>query len=373
MEGKENEIKLKEEIKRIKQDYERLLEANQIMNERLLELYTLYNVSKTLSMSIQLNELFDLAMNLIGKSLNVGMYSLMLIEDETGDLSLRAQHGLPDAILMHGPIKTGEGLCARVFNSGEPVIINDMSKQDEWVYFKGSGIEKGSYLGVPLLQPDGSILGVLNAHKPDSDGFKEMDERLFKAVAEHVAVSVDHALAFQQTQELMSRDELTNLHNRRYFFERFEREVYRAERYKRSLSVLMIDIDHFKNMNDTYGHLRGDQALKNIARILEKHLRKADIVARYGGEEFLILLPETDKESAAKAAEKLREEVAIFDFNQDAEHLESANLTITIGVASMPEDSAEAIDLIDLADKALYFGKAQGRNQVCTQVPKKEI
>ncbi|MCK7467777.1 MAG: sensor domain-containing diguanylate cyclase [Desulfosudis oleivorans] len=197
-------------------------------------------------------------------------------------------------------------MCGKVARKKEALLCQDLKAQKDHVYFSDSDPRKGSYLGVPLSRPDGRLLGVLNAHKPAVDGFSDADVRLFKAVAEQVAVAIDHALTFQQTQELMSRDELTNLHNRRYFFERFEREVYRAKRYGRTLSLIMIDIDHFKNFNDRHGHLRGDQALKTMARTLEVCLRKADIIARYGGEEFLILLPETTKEQAARAAEKLR-------------------------------------------------------------------
>ncbi len=369
MEPSQTVKELQEEIQGLREEYDKLLEANQVLNERIIEVYTLYNVSRTLSMSLQLNELLDLVMSLIGKSLNINRFSLMLLDEQTRKLSIRAAHGLADEILFHGEFDPEAGLSGKAFSKGEPVIVEDLSKTNDFIYFQGSGLDKGSYLGVPLKRPAGTVIGVLNAHKSSSGAFKDSDLRLFKAVSEHVAVAIDHALAFQQTQELMSRDELTNLYNRRYFFERFEREVYRAERYGRRLSVLMIDIDHFKNYNDTYGHLRGDQALRRMARLLEANLRRADIIARYGGEEFLVLLPETEKDDAVKVCEKLRSEVEKIDFNDDAPRLDKAGMTITLGVASMPDDSEEAIELIDLADKALYYGKAQGRNRVCCEVP----
>jgi len=359
----------KDELTLLREEHERLQATNNVLNERVLELYTLYNVSRTLSMSLQVNELFDLVMNVIVNSLGVRQYSLMLVDEGTDTLMIRASHGMPAEILGRGSVRLGEGLCGQVARKKEPLLVQDLREQDDFVYFSGAEPRAGSYLGVPLARPDGRLLGVLNAHKPATGGFSDSDVRLFKAVAEQVAVAIDHALTFQQTQELMSRDELTNLHNRRYFFERFEREVYRAKRYGRTLSLIMIDIDHFKNFNDAHGHLRGDQALRVMARTLDACLRKADILARYGGEEFLILLPETTKEQAARVADKLRKKVEGVNFNDDAPHLAPTCLTITAGVASLTEDGEEPLALLDLADKALYYGKAQGRNRVCTRVP----
>lgn len=359
----------KSELEQLREEFERLQATNTVLNERVLELYTLYNVSRTLSMSLQVNELFDLVMNVIVNSLNVRQYCLMLVDDGTDMLMIRASHGMPAEILARGAIKIGEGLCGQAAKKKEAKLVQDLKTVKDRVYFSDTGPRDGSWLGVPLVRPDGRLLGVLNAHKPVKDSFSEADVRLFKAVAEQVGVAIDHALTFQQTQELMSRDELTNLHNRRYFFERFEREVYRAKRYKRTLSVIMIDIDHFKNFNDAYGHLRGDDALKTMARGLESCLRKADVIARYGGEEFLILLPETTKEQAAKVAEKLRKKVEGINFKADPAREKTTGLTITAGIASLPEDGEEPLALLDLADKALYYGKAQGRNRVCTRVP----
>lgn len=368
--GDKGKKELEKELVSLRADYERVMEANSTLNQRLIELYTLYNVSKTLSMSLQLNELFDTAMNIIGEALSVNRYFLMLLDEDARRLVVRAIHGMPDDAMMEGVVMVGEGACGKVAESGEPVLVPDISKEKGFFCFPNCPIHEGSFLGVPLKGHNNGLLGVLTALKRKPDGFGEREIRLFNAVAEHVGIAVENAIAFQHSQELMSRDELTNLYNRRYFFERFEREIYRAERYERSLSLIMIDIDHFKIMNDSFGHLRGDQALRRMSRILETNLRKADVLARYGGEEFLLMLPETGKKAAAVVGEKLRQAVESTDFNQDAPGLEPARLTVTVGVASYPEDSKEPLELLDLADKALYFGKAQGRNQVCTEVPK---
>jgi len=360
------------ELAELKKQLDEAQEANRDLNERVLELYTLYNVSRTLSMTLQLGELFELAMNVIGQSLGIAQYCLMLFENSSDKLVIQASHGMPAGAESKGIICMEEGVSWKVAQQKSPILISDISKDVDFLYFQGSGITGGSYLGVPLVRRDGKVMGVLSAHKDETNGFKEADLTLFNAVAEHVAMAIDNALTFQQTRELMNRDELTSLFNRRYFFERFEREVYRAKRYKHPISILMVDIDHFKKYNDTFGHLRGDEALKKLSVILEKSLRKADVLARYGGEEFLILLPETEKKGAASVGEKLRAEVEKLDFNEDIPDLAPAQLTVTIGVSCIPEDTEESMSLIDIADKALYYGKAKGRNQVSTELPEKE-
>ncbi|MFO8047802.1 MAG: sensor domain-containing diguanylate cyclase [Desulfosudaceae bacterium] len=348
--------------------YEKLLKTNSILNERVLELYTLYNISRMLSTSLQVSDLFDLVVGLIGESLNVDQYCLMFLDQERQKLQIRASHGMPESVLMHGEIDVNEGIAGRVIAGGKPLLLNDISQEEDFFYFANSGIKEGSFLGIPLVNNQGGTIGVLNVHKPVVNGFSSSDMRLFTAVAEHVAIAITNALSFQQTQELIRKDELTGLYNRRYFFERFEREIYRSRRYRRTISLLMVDIDHFKEYNDTFGHLRGDRALKSLAGIFLDNLRKIDVVARYGGEEFLVLLPETRKADALIVGEKLRRAVEEFDFSEDVKEASPSRLTITVGVTSVPDEANEPLLALDIADKALYLGKAQGRNQVCGEV-----
>jgi diguanylate cyclase (GGDEF)-like protein len=361
-----------EELKRLQEEKAQLAEANQRLHEEVLELYTLYNISKSLALSLDVGELFDRLMKIIGESLRVDEYCLMLLDEPSNQLIIRASHGMPENLLVNANVTVGVGVSGKVAQTGQPIHLPDISEIKDFFYYAGSNITQGSFLGVPLKLNNGRLIGVLNAHKPEPHGFSPGDVRLFTQVAEHVAVSVENALIYQQTKELSNRDELTGLYNRRYFFERFEKEVERAKRYERILSVIMLDIDHFKNYNDSFGHLRGDTLLKKLACLFEKCLRKADVIARYGGEEFFVLLPETDKEQACRAAEKLRSAVEENDFHADRPELKPGKITITLGVASLPRDALEALSLLDLADKALYFGKAQGRNRVSAEVPEEK-
>ncbi len=362
---------LEKELEALREENHQVVEANQKLNERLIELYTLYNITRNLTLTLDINELFERTMALIGDTLNLDEYCLMMIDELSNKLTIRASHGISDSILVNVNVAVGEGVSGRVAATGEPVLIQDISREDEFFYYRGSNIREGSFLGVPLRLRDQRVVGVVNAHKPEPDQFSENDLNLFKAVAEQVSVSLENALAYQKTKELTNRDELTNLYNRRYFFDRFEKEVERAKRYERILSVMMIDIDHFKNYNDSFGHLKGDDLLVQLSRLLERNMRKADVIARYGGEEFLVMLPETDKDAARVAAEKIRKAAEDHDFHLDRADLGQGKITLTIGISSLPGDALEALDLLDLADKALYFGKAQGRNRVCAEVPQR--
>ncbi|MEW6189074.1 MAG: GGDEF domain-containing protein [Actinomycetota bacterium] len=159
-------------------------------------------------------------------------------------------------------------------------------------------------------------------------------------------------------------DGLTEVFNHRYFYEHLEKEMERAERYNRPLSLIMMDIDYFKDYNDVCGHKRGDDVLKQMAKMLIETTRKFDVVARYGGDEFTIILPETDKTEALNIAERIRRDVEQYAFSFD-DSPEKRYLTMSLGIATYPYDAGNVDELVDGADRALYKAKKRGRNRVC--------
>ncbi len=228
------------------------------------------------------------------------------------------------------------------------------------------------YVVVPFIIKE-QPLGVLLADRQEgfSEGAISEDELpILSVFANQAGMAIENARLYNQIEELAVTDSLTNLNNRRFFAEAYLGELSRLDRYERHeqvLSLIMIDVDHFKNYNDTSGHQAGDQVLIELGQILKGTLRKVDVVARYGGEEFIIMLPVTDKKKAMMLAERLRVAVESFPFEfGDKQPL--GRVTISAGVATFGEDGMTEKDLIAAADEQLYRAKQAGRNRICAQV-----
>lgn len=215
-------------------------------------------------------------------------------------------------------------------------------------------------IALPLSSSDSEMSALLimvnknNGFTPDDeDTLFNFAFQAFQTIAIHEKIA-----------RLATTDSLTGLSNHRTFQERLSEELSRAERYFKVLSLIMLDIDHFKSFNDTYGHQTGDEVLKGIAKIISSNIRDVDFSARYGGEEFMVILPETGCEDAAAIAERIRLKVAKNPFT--IEGGEGVRLTISAGIGCYPEDAKSKKELIKKVDKALYFAKNHGRNRVCT-------
>lgn len=189
------------------------------------------------------------------------------------------------------------------------------------------------------------------------------DRIVLQAVASELVVAVENSRLYRLTKRLAITDELTDLYNYRYLQQRLDDEVGRADRYSKRLSLLMLDLDDFKRINDTYGHLVGDRVLGEIGQLLKSTVREVDIVARYGGEEFTIILPETDASGAFIVAEKIREAVSLHRF-PDADGGHSIHITVSIGLASYPVHAADKESLLRSADDAVYHSKETGKDRV---------
>jgi diguanylate cyclase (GGDEF)-like protein len=193
------------------------------------------------------------------------------------------------------------------------------------------------------------------------DAFQEQDIRVLQSVADICAIGIRNAMQLHQAKTMASTDGLTGIYNRRGFETRILEEIAGAQRNGLGVSLLIIDIDHFKRLNDEFGHLLGDEVLRQVAKIFTQQIRKNDIVCRYGGEEFAILLPETTTERAAAVADKLRRVVADFQFPGVPRPV-----TISLGVADCPTHAASRDDLVRAADEAMYAAKQNGRNRIET-------
>lgn len=246
------------------------------------------------------------------------------------------------------------GLAMRVNGTG--AVVEELFGAEPF----GAATTLGSLLAVPL-QVGEQTIGAISVQAMAAGAYSASDLDTLESLAVTAAIAMQNAHLFAQVQELATLDPLTGVSNRRHFFELARRELERAARYGRPLSMLMLDADHFKQVNDRYGHVAGDEVLRTIAARCRASLREADLIGRYGGEEFLILLPETAAPQALQVADRLRDAVGAEPVPTLAGPV---TVQISIGVASLGPGEQGAVEtLLDQADRALYGAKAAGRNQ----------
>jgi diguanylate cyclase (GGDEF)-like protein len=219
----------------------------------------------------------------------------------------------------------------------------------------------GSVLTIPLMAR-GRTIAVLTLNSPKTDAFVEDIQRVLDILENPASVVVDNARLYEGTKRLAVTDGLTRLFNHRHFYELLEQEFLRTKRYKTQLAMIMIDIDFFKHINDTYGHQAGDDILKSLALVIQRQVRDVDVLARYGGEEFAVLMPQTSLRQAENVAERIRHAVEHNEFDAAGSKI---RVTISLGIAAHPECEVQnQTELVQVADAALYEAKRTGKNKV---------
>lgn len=332
------------------------------LEEHLGELQLLFEVARSLNSTLELSELLTRITRLMVERLHIPEFSIMLVNAEG---LLEVQTAWPASRGLEGlTFAVGEGACGRAAETLKTVYIPDLTDPTSVFARRGlvSGPEEGSLLCVPMLHM-GTLLGVINFQRMQVAGFSPTEIELLTAVADQAAMAVKNARLHAEAVTLTMTDPLTGVPNRRQLFSRLEQELARAQRFGAHLSILMVDIDHFKRLNDVAGHRAGDDALRRVADLLRSKVRKVDLVARYGGEEFMLVLPQTSKADACEVAEKLRRTVAETPLLA-APGLPTGHVTISVGVSTYPVDATGQDTLVDCADAALYASKRTGRNRV---------
>jgi diguanylate cyclase (GGDEF)-like protein len=223
-----------------------------------------------------------------------------------------------------------------------------------------SSTDGGSALAHPLPSAAGGLVGSVSVWRRGGT-FSEGERELFHYLAGQAAVSLDNVALHETVQRQAVTDELTGLFNHRRFQEGLAQELERARRFGQSLGLVMLDIDNFKQVNDTYGHQIGDRVLADVARVLREFSREIDEPARYGGEELAVVLPGTDLEGAYNLAERVREGIEALEFQLEGRR--TLKVTASFGAASLPESADDQPSLIAAADAALYVAKRSGKNR----------
>ena len=311
-------------------------------------------VARQTTSVLDLNDLLDRLCAVILQNFQVDEVAVVLFDQ--GFLCISRFHGRLTSRLSQGErVPDGAGLCARALATGEAVVENSVRNVPGYL----PGFEETeSEACLPLIS-FGEALGVLVLDSAKPGAFDDGDVQALQAVADICGNAIQNARHFERARNLANIDGLTGIYNRRYFEQRILEEIERSSRYNGSLALIMLDIDGFKKLNDEFGHLLGDEVLRQVSNIFTQHLRKVDVVCRYGGEEFAILVPETSGANATAVAEKIRRIVETWHFPGVPRPV-----TVSAGVAEFPTDGRTRDELMKAADAALYAAKQQGRN--CT-------
>ena len=318
----------------------------------------------TLTSTLDRENVLNVVMEKVSLLLRSKTWSLLLTDEATGDLIFEIAVSNESTNLKGVRLAKGEGIAGRVAESGEPMLIPDVNDSP---YFspqvdQHASQETRSIICVPLKSQE-RILGVIELVNSGEDIiFDESVLPILTTIADYVAIAIENAKYFEKINQLIITDDLSGLYNSRHFSQLIEYETERSQRYDSSLALVFFDLDHFKLVNDSHGHLVGSRMLTEVGELVRRYTRKVNLAARYGGDEFVILLPSTDKKGAVAMAESLRHTLRDHPFVADDGT--PIRLTASFGVSAMPEDTKDRKELLYLADKAMYRVKETTRDAV---------
>ena len=332
------------------------------MKRTVEQLAAVNEIAKALTSTLELSEVLQLIGQKGSSLLGAQSWSLLLERDD-GMLHFEVCVGPGAERLKDLTVLPGEGIAGTTFTSGKPRLVNDVKADPDFAprFDQATALSTQSIVAVPLLVREKPI-GVLElvALPGGKDIFTDDDVRVAQVMAEFAAIAIDNARNFQRVQDLTLTDEHTGLFNARHLLAQLDREVNRCQRFGRPLSLLFLDIDHFKKVNDTRGHLVGSRVLKEVGRLLAETVRTVDSAYRYGGDEFALLLLETSSDGARAAAQRVLDAFRGRSF--DVGTGEPLKVTVSIGAASYPDHALTALGLLEAADRAMYRVKGAGRD-----------
>jgi diguanylate cyclase (GGDEF)-like protein len=290
-------------------------------------------------------------------------WSLLMVDEARDELYFAIAVGDKAEVLKNVRLKVGEGIAGWVAKNGEARVVPDVSADP---YFasrvdEATKWETRSVICVPLRSKL-RVLGVIQLVNVDMAQFTDAELFFLQSLSDFAAIAIENARWVEKIQELTITDDCTGLYNARHLYKTLETEVYRSSRFGYEFSILFIDLDHFKTVNDTHGHLVGSKLLAEIGYLVKAQLRLIDFAYRYGGDEFVVLLPQTSKDQALVVAKRLRDAMRAARFCRE----EGLNLNVlaSIGLATYPHDARTAHDIIRQADEMMYLVKNTTRDNI---------
>ena len=324
------------------------------------QLETLFNIGATVSQTLNLGEILDSVLDKVMEVMGVEASGIFLLDEQTNRLLLRAHRGMPARLVRDLKMQNIEdGFIGKVAQSGKPLLMEDVSVDHRLSRSKARG-KFESFAAVPIIAKE-KIRGVMGVGSHRYREFPDWEVRMLGTISNQIGMAIENAQLYEHALELAFTDSLTGLYNRRYLMEQIEREFIRAERSKSPLSLIMVDLDGLKDINDSYGHHFGDAFLREVGRIIKVNTRASDVAARWGGDEFMLLATEADSASSSKIAERVRFQVGRYRMEINGRKV---GITVSAGVVSYPAHALGISELIKNVDEAMYNAKRGGKNQL---------
>lgn len=345
---------------------------NKSLKNQADRLAVLYEIGKAITSTLKIDALLELIYTQLSKVIQCEAYFVALYMPETNQMDIRILYDegkrYPASI-----VDASEGLSSWIVENKKPLLIHDLRKEMDSLAMKpilvGEKKLSRSWLGVPLLT-ENNLIGLLAVASYKPNMFNKTDLLLMEQIGQQAVLSIQNARHYEEVTRQAKLDSLTGVSNHNHFIDILYQQGEIALSNQSPLSLIMLDIDHFKLYNDTYGHTIGDKVLRLTVQAIESHIKKTDTVGRWGGEEFGIVLPNATTTQANMVANRIRRTLSELPlFNVEGNTIPKP--TISQGIGTIPEHTNDIDDLVVIADRALYRAKARGRDQVAVGIPSK--
>src|SRR5438132_1542450 len=332
-------------------------------DRKVQEITIFHDVAKALTSSLDLDSILQTIMEKMAEYFRPDTWSLLMVDEEKNELYFAIAIGDAADALKSARLKVGEGIAGWVAKHGESLVVPDVSADPR--FSKRIDMmtkwETQSIICLPLRSKH-RVLGVIQLVNVNLQGMGDNEMFFLQSLCDYAAIAIENAKSVEKIQELTITDDCTGLYNARHLYKTLDSEVYRSARFGHEFTVLFIDLDHFKQVNDTHGHLVGSKLLSEVGYLIKAQLRLIDFAFRYGGDEFVVLLPQTGKDQALVVAKRLQDGFRASNFCRE----EGLNLNVraSIGLATYPHDARDAHDIIRQADEMMYMVKNSTRDNI---------